>query len=167
MSAINVVPAGSVRGLGGRPRLRPVPEPEVAEVREISSAPSARRRRDAQVREDPAMRRRPVLRGQVVRAPAEVPSPAVLVRRVVLGVLAVLVAGGIGAGAGLLAQPDPYAGPTRVHDVTAGESVWELAGEVGSQRPLEQVVFDIKSLNGLDDSSMTLTPGTELVLPVQ
>ncbi|MGO3795739.1 MAG: LysM peptidoglycan-binding domain-containing protein [Pauljensenia sp.] len=167
MSAINVVPTRSARQREDRPRLRAVPDSRVAEVRAISSAPSARRRREAQLCEDPAMRRRPVVRGEVVEDAVPRPAALQMVRRGLLGVLAVAVAAALGAGAGLLAQPDPYAGPTRVHSVAAGESLWGLADQVGSQRPLEQVVLDIQTLNGLDGSDAVLTPGTDLVLPGQ
>ncbi|WP_312348537.1 LysM peptidoglycan-binding domain-containing protein [Actinomyces sp.] len=167
MSAINVVPTRSAHQRGDRPRLRAVPESRVAEIRAISSAPSARRRRAAQLAEDPAMRRRPVVRARVREEAAARPAALQVVRRVVLAVVAVAVAGGLGAGAGLLAQPDPYAGPTHVHSVAAGESLWGLADQVNSQRPLEQVVLDIQELNGMDGSDAVLTPGTELVLPGQ
>lgn len=113
------------------------------------------------------MRRRPVVRGEVVEDAVPRPAALQMVRRGLLGVLAVAVAAALGAGAGLLAQPDPYAGPTRVHSVAAGESLWGLADQVGSQRPLEQVVLDIQTLNGLDGSDAVLTPGTDLVLPGQ
>lgn len=167
MSAINVVPTRSAHQREDRPRLRAVPQSRVAEVRLISSAPSARRRREAQLSEDPAMRRRPVVRARVLEDAAPRPAALQVARRVVLGVVAVAVAAGLGAGAGLLAQPDPYAGPTHVHSVAAGESLWGLADQVDSQRPLEQVVLDIQTLNGLDGSDAVLTPGTELVLPEQ
>lgn len=113
------------------------------------------------------MRRRPVVRGRVLEGVTPRPGVVHMVRRVVLGVVAVAVAGGLGAGAGLLAQPDPYAGPTHVHSVAAGESLWGLADQVNSQRPLEQVVLDIQTLNGLEGSDAVLTPGTDLVLPGQ
>jgi len=167
MSAINVVPTRSAHQREERPRLHAVPESRVAEIRSISSAPSARRRRAAQLSEDPAMRRRPVVRARVLEEAAPRAGALRFARRVVLAVVAVAVAGGLGAGAGLLAQPDPYAGPTHVHSVAAGESLWGLADQVNSQRPLEQVVLDIRTLNGLDGSDTVLTPGTELVLPGQ
>lgn len=165
MSAINVVPTRSAHGYGERPHLRAVPDARPAEIRPISSAPSARRRRAAQLAEDPAMRRRPVVRGRLVEETPVRLRPAVLVRRGVLGVLAVTVAAALGAGAGLMARPDPYSGPTQLHSVAAGESLWGLAEGVDSGRPLEQVVLDIQTLNGFQDSAVLLTPGTEVLLP--
>ena len=69
---------------------------------------------------------------------------------------------GVGVGAGLLAQPEPYAGPTVVHSVVAGDSVWGLATSVDTQRPLEQVVLDIETLNHVDGA---LQPGQLVELP--
>lgn len=145
-------------------RLRPVPDGPLAPVLDIASAPSARRRRAALLAEDPSMRRRPVVAGSVVGAPAVRPGVGMLARRVVVGVIAASAALGIGVGAGLLAQPDPYSGPTITHSVAAGESVWGLAASVGSGRPLEQVVIDIEQLNHIDGG---LTVGQEVVLPVR
>ncbi|MDN6428800.1 MAG: LysM peptidoglycan-binding domain-containing protein [Propionibacterium sp.] len=172
MSAINVVPAGPARTRDGRSRLRAVPDAPLADVHQISSAPSARRRREALLQEDPSMRRRPAVaaRRRSLGADAHDAVGGVylrLARRVGLTVVSALLLAGMGAGAGLLAQPDAYAGPTRVHLVSAGESLWGLAEAVDSSRPLEQVVLDIRTLNGLQAGGAGLQPGGEVILPVE
>lgn len=168
MSAIPVVP-GSVapeRPRTGRP-LRAVPDAPLAEVRDIRSAPSVRRRRSALAAEDPSSRRRP-LPPRVV--PAGDGRRAVGARmatgaRRALALVVLGAAGlGLGVGAGLLAQPDPYSGPTALHSVVAGDSVWGLAAAVDSDRPLEQVVLDIEQLNDLRGA---LQPGQLVELPTR
>lgn len=167
MSAITVAPAASKRGSVDRhPRLRAIPDEPLADVREISTAPSVQRRRRVLCAEDPAMRRRPA-RASATMSPAvrtSRRSGASLVARAALTVLAVGAGVGVGVGAGLLAQPDAYSGPTVEHSVTAGESVWGLASAVGSDRPLEQVVVDIEQLNGIQGG---LTVGQEVMLPTE
>lgn len=56
-----------------------------------------------------------------------------------------------------------YQGQTWTHTVATGESIWGLAASVGSSRGLEDVVEDIRSLNGLKDA--TLIPGQQVILP--
>ena len=150
----------------GRERLEAVPETHMAEVRDIWSAPSARRRSRRATPGADAGRR--VVEGsardaEVVQRVRSLPAGLVL-RRIVTGTLAVTVAAGLGVGAGLLAQPDDYAGPTMSHSVAAGESVWSLAEAIDSERPLEQVVWDIRQLNDLRGG---LTAGQEVTLPTR
>lgn len=70
----------------------------------------------------------------------------------------------VGMAAGSLLRAEPYSGPTHTHTVASGESLWGLAQGVGSVRPLEDVVEDIRGLNGLSDA--TLHPGQQVVLPL-
>lgn len=96
---------------------------------------------------------------QVVRRQADVFS----VRKVAgVGIfaLSVVVAGQLG----LALQPGDYTGPTVVHSVRSGESLWSLAASVDSDRPLEQVVADIEELNNLSGG---VDIGQHLVLPTR
>lgn len=166
MSAIPVVP-GSVapkRAQGARP-LRAVPDGPLAEVRDIRTAPSALRRRQVLVAEDPSARRRPTPpRVASTRAGSTASRASVsgTVKKVLAGLVLATAGLGLGVGAGVLAQPDPYSGPTVVHSVVAGDSVWGLAATVDTSRPLEQVVLDIEELNHLDG---VLQPGQLVELP--
>lgn len=165
MSAIPVVP-GSVAPK--RPKrevgLRAVPDLPVADVRDIRTAPSAVRRRQALRAEDPAARRRPAPPRSSVDPRARSSARTAPLLRVVGGALLALAGLGVGVGVGLLAQPDPYSGPTVAHSVVAGDSVWGLAAAVGSERPLEQVVLDIEQLNHIGG---TIQPGQILELPAR
>lgn len=76
--------------------------------------------------------------------------------------LALVVSGA--AGLGLALRPAPYSGQTWTHTVAAGESLWGLAASIDSNRPLENVVEDIRALNGLTEG--TLLTGQELTLPI-
>ncbi len=142
----------------GRARLASVPDFPGADVLPLESAPSARRRREALRLDPPSSRRRPALR---VRSAAE---SSMSLRRVLVGSLATLALGIVGAGAGLLVSPGAYDGPTTLHAVTAGESVWSIAQTVATDRPLEDVVTDIESLNGVDGA---LIVGQLLEVPVR
>lgn len=164
MSNNLLVVGGSFAPRTARPHLSVVPDRPVASVSSIHDAPSARRRRQRLREEDPSMRRVP--RG--VRREREVVtvSVAALLRPVVrvgagLLALASLTAGAAGLG---LATQSSYDGPTQVHHVVAGESLWGLASRVGAERPLEEVVADIEALNDLDGG---LTPGQPVVLPLR
>ncbi len=71
----------------------------------------------------------------------------------------------VGAGAlGLAIQPAAYDGPTVTKAVVSGDSVWSLAQNVKTDRPLEQVVSDIERLN---DVQGALQPGQRVLVPVR
>lgn len=143
-----------------REHLLPVPDAQEADVRDIFSAPSARRRVRATRAEDPAMHRRPVK----PRSESRNVSPSFSLRSFLVWVGAAALLSVVGGGLGVLVQPDSYSGPTRIHSVTAGESVWSLAQTVTTDRPLENVVVDIESLNDIKGG---LTVGQNVVLPMQ
>lgn len=67
-------------------------------------------------------------------------------------------------GIGMMVRPAPYQGETWIHTVAAGESLWGLAASVGSDRPVEDIVEDIRAMNYLE--SATLMAGQEITLPV-
>lgn len=104
----------------------------------------------------------PRLRAAAAAASLRVRDIAV---RAVAYLLALAAAVSLAIVVGLALRPDPYAGPTRTHSVVAGETVWGLAQRVDSERPLEDVVKDIRTLNALD--SDLLTVGAVVVLPQQ
>ena len=93
-----------------RSPMRPAQDARVATVRDISSAPSVRRRIEAQRADDPAF----------LRAPVPPRRPARSSRRsLVAGALATL-ALSVGAGAlGLAIQPSAYDGPTVIRRPSA------------------------------------------------
>ncbi|WP_022868054.1 LysM peptidoglycan-binding domain-containing protein [Schaalia vaccimaxillae] len=157
MSANILVVGGSDPRTVRRTRLVAVPDVSVDDVRDIASAPSARRRRDAQRQELPAMRREPA------NPKVESQYMSIPLGRVLLGGLAVLALSVGGVGVGSLLQPSAYEGPTRVHSVMAGESVWSLAQAVETDRPLEAVVADIESLNNVRGG---LGVGDRIIVPV-
>ena len=127
----------------------------LATVRDISSAPSVRRRVGAQRADDPSFLRAPAVPRRSVRSSR---------RGIVVGTLATL-ALSVGAGAlGLALQPAAYDGPTVVKAAVSGDSVWSLAQGVNSERPLEEIVSDIERLN---DLSGALQPGQRVVVPVR
>ncbi|MCI1641253.1 MAG: LysM peptidoglycan-binding domain-containing protein [Actinomyces sp.] len=166
MSALTMASGGAPARAPRPRRLRAVPDAPLADVRDISTAPSAARRREAVLAEDPATQRRPaggasVRVGAGARGTAGRRSP---VLRIVTGMAAVAAATGVAVAAGVAAQPDPYAGPTFTHSVSAGESVWGLAAQLDSDRPLDEVVHDIERLNDLDGG---LSAGQEVTLPVE
>ena len=114
--------------------LRAVEDAPLATVRDISTAPSARRRTRSSR------------------------------RGIVAGALATLVLS-VGAGAlGLAIQPAAYDGPTVTKAVVSGDSVWSLAQNVKTDRPLEQVVADIERMN---DVQGALQPGQRVLVPVR
>lgn len=138
-----------------RSPLRVMEEAPLATVRDISTAPSARRRVEAQRIDDPSY----------LRAPAAPRRRTQSSRRGLLaGVLATLVLS-VGAGAlGLAIQPGAYDGPTVTKAVVSGDSVWSLAQGVKTDRPLEQVVADIERMN---DVRGALQPGQRIIVPVR
>lgn len=120
----------------------------VATVRSLDSAPSARRRREALRLDDPCSFRRPsVPTRPQVRTGAHG-------ARLCAGFLATLALGLCGAGVGLALSPGTYSGPTSVHAVNSGESLWSIAQGVKTDRPLEEVVTDIEALNGIEGGLM-------------
>lgn len=58
-----------------------------------------------------------------------------------------------------------YEGDTTRHSVQQGESVWSIAQGMDSDRPLHQVVEDIRTLNGIEAG--TLLAGEVLTLPAR
>lgn len=148
-------PGSTVSFPARRSPMRSAPDVRVATVRDISSAPSARRRIEAQRADDPAF----------LRAPVPPRRPARSSRHsLVVGALATL-ALSVGAGAlGLAIQPSPYDGPTVIKAAVSGDSIWSLAESVRSERPLEEIVADIERLNGI---SGALRPGQRVVVPVR
>ena len=134
-----------------RSPIRPAQDAPLAMVRDIASAPSVRRRIEAQRADDPAFLR--------PRRP-EKPSR----RGMVAGTFATL-ALSVGAGIlGLALQPDTYDGPTVIKAAVSGDSVWSMAQNVRSERPLEEIVADIERLN---DISGAIHPGQRVVVPVR
>ncbi len=77
---------------------------------------------------------------------------------------AVALAVGGGISLGLALGPGAYQGETWTHTVASGESLWGVAASLDSSRGLEDVVEDIRALNGLSDA--TLIPGQELLVPL-
>ncbi len=126
----------------------PLPAPDYdsysGAVRSLDSAPSLRRRREALRRDAPSSLRRPII---PVLRPAR---RGVHVAGFCAGVVATFVLSVIAAGAGVMLSPGTYSGPTAVHAVTSGESVWSIAQNVRTDRPLEEVVTDIEALNGIE-----------------
>lgn len=122
-----------------------------------------------------AMLRHPASRGlrsvKSVSTPALTSAPVRYVTRVPVyakaigwtAAVALAVSGGIGLGT--LLNPGTYQGQTWTHTVASGESLWGVAASLGSSRALEDVVEDIRVLNGLTDA--TLIPGQELAIPVK
>lgn len=109
-----------------------------------------------------AMGRHPSVRskGSGVRAG----SAAVGQRMRVLGYMAALVAVVVGGGyLGLGLRAPEYSGSTWEHSVSAGESLWSLAASLETERPIEQVMEDIRHLNDLDADRLAV--GQMLVLP--
>lgn len=158
MSARSQAVLGADRRTGAS-RLVPVPDLPDARIVPLDSAPSLRRRRERLLLDDPASRRRP--RRRVEAAPVE---SSVAPLKVLLGALATIALGAAGAGAGLLVSPGTYSGPTRVHAVTAGESLWSIAQTVPTERPLDAVVTDIRALNDVEGM---LQPGDLLEVPLR
>ena len=131
-----------------RSPLRAVEDGPLATVRDISTAPSARRRIEAQRVDDPSYLRSPA-------APRRRPRSSR--RGIIVGALATAVLG-------LAIQPAAYDGPTVTKAVVSGDSVWSLAQNVKTDRPLEQVVADIERMN---DVQGALQPGQRVLVPVR
>ncbi len=73
---------------------------------------------------------------------------------------------GIGAGVGVLFQPSVDPADTRVAAVQQGDSLWSIAGGLGiSDRSVEDVVTDIRMLNGLETNAVV--PGQMLTVPTK
>ena len=126
-----------------RSLLRAVEDAPLATVRDISTAPSARRRIEAQRVDDPSYLRSPAAPRRRTRSSR---------RGIIAGAL------------GLAIQPAAYDGPTVTKAVVSGDSVWSLAQNVKTDRPLEQVVADIERMN---DVQGALQPGQRVVVPVR
>lgn len=137
-----------------------------ADVVEISMAPSARRRREVLLAEEPAMHRRPCasrLEGERDEVLGTSFSLVSLVR-FILWAMAALALGVAGVGIGMLVSPGVYSGPTAMHAVAAGESVWSIAQDVNTDRPLEDVVTDIRALNDVEGVLMV---GQQIKVPLR
>jgi len=138
-----------------RSPLRALEDAELATVRDISTAPSVRRRVEAQRVDDPSYLRAPAAPRRRTRTSR---------RGIIAGALATVVLS-VGAGAlGLAIQPAAYDGPTVTKAVVSGDSVWSLAQNVKTDRPLEQVVADIERMN---DVQGALQPGQRILVPVR
>lgn len=148
----------------------------LASVSRISEAPSVRRRVEALRAEDPVAHRRPLppRRPQAIRTISLADALATVWAQVVSLASRIRLAGVLYAAAftaamvvavmvGLSLQGSGYAGPTVVHSVGAGESVWSLAATVDTDRPLADVVSDIQSLNNISGG---LSRGQQVVLPL-
>ncbi|MCF2710872.1 LysM peptidoglycan-binding domain-containing protein [Schaalia hyovaginalis] len=64
----------------------------------------------------------------------------------------------------MLLSPGTYSGPTAVHAVSSGESLWSIAQGVNTDRPLEEVVTDIEALNGIEGG---LVVGDLIEVPIR
>ncbi|MDO5719135.1 MAG: LysM peptidoglycan-binding domain-containing protein [Actinomycetaceae bacterium] len=85
-------------------------------------------------------------------------------RTAVTGVIGLILAVSIGGFGGWLAQPDPYSGQTTVTSVAPGQSLWSIAAELDIHgRSVDQVVNDIRDLNGLESNHLDV--GQPLVIP--
>lgn len=84
-------------------------------------------------------------------------TAAYVVGTVVLFVLAGFIGGAL--------RPSPDASSVWIHSVSQGESVWQLAALVETDRSVEDVVADIYALNSLE--SAVIHPGQEIALPLQ
>ena len=118
------------------------------------------------------VRTRNVERSQTSAKSAAMQTPkakaglADVVRTAMTFIVAVVIMGAVGAGLGIIAQDMPDADATTLASVQAGDSLWSIAASLGIEdRSLEDVVFEIKSLNGLD--SAVLSPGQILTVPTK
>ena len=153
--SVSYSPTPAVSFPARRSPIRPAQDAPLATVRDIASAPSVRRRIEAQRADDPAF----------LRPPAPPRRPEKPSRRgMVAGTVATL-ALSVGAGIlGLSLHPDTYDGPTVIKAAVSGDSVWSMAQNVRSERPLEEIVADIERLN---DISGAIHPGQRVVVPVR
>lgn len=159
-------------------------------VRSISSAPSLRARRvrelDAllqvrqHLRQETASkekytvvgRSRPVLishRGSsVISRDNNVDSWAAPVTRAIqtvvflIGLSALVI---LGLSLGNMLSPGAYDGPTFNYSVRSGQSLWALAEQIESSRPIEEIMEDIRSINSLGNDR--IFTGQVLELPAQ
>lgn len=152
------------------------PQAYLASVSSLNDAPTLRKRRIALRAEDPAAHRRPVyprvtssqsvesaVLWTVKKVIYALRQQTVTLRHCLFAAAYVIVLGGTIA-LGLALQPGVYDGPTIDYSVSTGESVWSIAQRVNSDRPLEEVVADIESLNNLTTG---LAVGQHLVVPAQ
>ena len=146
-------PAGSFPAR--RSPIRPAQDAPLATVRDIASAPSIRRRIEAQRADDPAFLRPPA-------PPRRREKPSS--RGLVAGTYATHALSQGARTQGLALQPDTYDGPTVIKAAVSGDSVWSMAQNVRSERPLEEIVADIERLN---DISGAIHPGQRVVVPVR
>ena len=101
-----------------------------------------------------------------LRTPKAKAGLAENLRSVITFVVAIVLMGAIGAGLGIIAQDTPDPEATTIASVLSGDSLWSIAASLGIEdRSLEDVVFDIKALNGLE--SAVLTPGQILTVPTK
>ena len=125
--SVSYSPTPAVSFPARRSPIRPAQDAPLATVRDIASAPSVRRRIEAQRADDPAF----------LRPPAPPRRPEKPSRRgMVAGTVATL-ALSVGAGIlGLTLQPDTYDGPTVIKAAVSGDSVWRktFAVSVRSKR---------------------------------
>lgn len=178
MSAVTAyVGIDSNIGTADRERQRLAPVIDIAEARDRrvrAESRSAHLSQSDRMELEKAIRRHPA--SQTLRSPHKSPqsepqtASVRYVTRVptyakVLGWTAGLmlaVGGGVGLGSAL--NPGTYQGDTWTHTVASGDSLWGVAASLNSGRGLEDVVEDIRVLNGLVDA--TLIPGQELLVPV-
>ena len=138
-----------------RARCERVEDTRLATVRDIATAPSARRRLAAQRMDDPSFLRVPVPPRRRARSSG---------RALIAGALATLVLS-VGAGAlGVALRGAPYDGPMVTKVVVAGDSVWSLAQSVKTTRPLDEVVADIERANDLEGM---IQPGQRILVPLR
>ncbi|MSS83602.1 LysM peptidoglycan-binding domain-containing protein [Actinomycetaceae bacterium WB03_NA08] len=71
----------------------------------------------------------------------------------------------LGAGVGMVLQPGTYSGQAVQHSVDTGDTLWGLAASIGAERPILDVIEDIKALNGLEGDG--LVAGQQIILPVE
>ena len=148
--SVSYSPTPAVSFPARRTQIRPAQDTPLATVRDIASAPSVRRRIEAQRADDPAFLRPPA-------PPRRREKPSR--RGMVTGAFATLA-----LSVGLALQPDTYDGPTVMKAAVSGDSVWSMAQNVRSERPLEEIVADIERLN---DISGAIHPGQRVVVPVR
>ena len=144
------------RSRARRSPLRVVEEAPLATVRDISTAPSARRRVEAQRIDDPSYLRAPAAPRRRTGSSRRGLFAGVLARRSSCRLAPVPSVWRF--------SPDAYDGPTVTKAVVSGDSVWSLAQGVKTDRPLEQVVADIERMN---DVRGALQPGQRVVVPVR
>lgn len=168
MSALPILPAHDPRHDGDRPG-------DGARLAPVIQMPASRRRARAEARgsyddgrptASQAQRvHRRVVEGEVVDPAPQAASFNIPVKKAVGYLAALALATTVAVGAGLALQPSAYDGPTFTHAVVGGESLWGIAEGLGAQRPVDDVVYDIKQLNGLEGNS--LQAGQQIVLPAQ